>query len=104
MKGNPKKSPRKSPPRKRNSRKIPAKAAAVDPVEILEQIASNKRLKPTPRVAAARELVRLRLALLGARKPASPPSPEPAPAKTTDRIADELNRRALELMSPKGRA
>lgn len=104
MKENPKKSPRKSAPRKRNSRKIPAKAAPVDPIAVLESIAGNKRLKPTPRVQAARELVKIRMATLVAQKPASPSSPEARAAEKTDRLAEELNKRALAMMNPKGSA
>ena len=105
MKGNPKKSPRKSATRERAQRKRPAKVAkVVDPVAILESIAGNRRLKPTPRVAAAKELVRLRLALLGSKKPASAPAPETVAAQKGDRLAEELNKRALAMMSPKGRA
>jgi hypothetical protein len=79
-------------------------AKAVDPVEVLEEIAGNKRLRPTPRVQAARELVKIRLATLGVRKSATPTAPETVAAEKGDRLAEELNKRALAMMSPKGRA
>jgi hypothetical protein len=73
----------------------------VDPVAILEQIAGNKQLKPTPRVQACKELIRLRM-LLGRPDPAPPA--EAKKAEKLDRLDAEINRRALALMGEKGTA
>ncbi|WP_363348847.1 hypothetical protein [Methylocystis echinoides] len=99
----------KAPARKRrppacNPARTSAQAArtSVDPVGILEEIAGNKRLKPTPRVAAARELLRYRLALAAIK--AAPKVEERGSNKDIDRLTDDINRRALELLNARGNA
>ncbi|MCC3243760.1 hypothetical protein LG047_00215 [Methylocystis sp. WRRC1] len=77
-----------------------AATAPVDPIEVLEQIAGNRRLKPTPRVQAARELLKYRQALNA--KAAN--SPEAKKDSATERLARDLNAKALQLLSAKGTA
>ncbi|MGD9541792.1 hypothetical protein [Methylocystis sp.] len=76
----------------------------VDPIAILESIARNPRLKPTPRVQAAKELLRFCLSLAAAPAPAEAKAPEARKAEKTDRLAEELNRRALSMMNTRGTA
>ncbi|MGJ0509955.1 MAG: hypothetical protein ACR652_23075 [Methylocystis sp.] len=72
----------------------------LDPVAILEAIARNPRLKPTPRVAAARELLRYRTTL--AAQAAN--SPEAKKDAMPERIVRDLNAKALALLTTKGSA
>ncbi|CAJ0885294.1 hypothetical protein AMST5_03602 [freshwater sediment metagenome] len=92
---------RRSPPRDPSRTSKQAAPTPVDPVAILEQIAGDKSLKPTPRVAACRELVRIRMAL-GAVQP--PKTAEEKKTERCDRLGEEINARALRLMQPSGKA
>lgn len=86
---------------------VPKRAAQkpVDPIEVLEQIAGNRRLKPTPRVAAARELLKFKLALLAAKNPpAQPKTEDEKKTRKSNRLAEQLNLMALQSMNAKGSA
>lgn len=51
----------------------PRRKTRCDPVQILEQIAADESVAPTPRVSACQALLRYRLALAGATEPQEAP-------------------------------